>query len=355
MRVTNRAGRLLSHNLRGRQVTFASQPFTELGVALTCYREVACADLGVGIFTGPEIRRRLLRQRAFSGKIPLGIRIDLSGPEQSCLGLIQSSGQPALEYSGPGERAQNPLFILVECQDAIRAFRLANGQIQPDQRKAHCLIVAGIEFQHPLADGDRFRQAPRLGEQLAQMLLGPHVRPRGYVAPEMAGAVGEEALSQTPLGLLHHLPHQEEAVLQRHGHHGDHQALSVGAIRVQLESRVGEAQSFHEITGLHRIVGQLLGAPLGVVLLPRVGPLREPAAAGQIRQARVGLVERFEFLAIQQSLNLIQRPLCGERMLEDGRRWRRGFACVLAVFLAPDAVTTNPGVVEIAALGAHRF
>ena len=74
-----------------------SQPFTELGVALTRYREVACADLDVGIFTGPEIRRRLLRQRALSGKISLGIRIDSSGPEQSCLGLIQFSGQPALE------------------------------------------------------------------------------------------------------------------------------------------------------------------------------------------------------------------------------------------------------------------
>src|SRR6266704_477664 len=78
MPVTKRAGRLLSHNLRGRQVTFASQPFTELGVALTRYREVAFADLDVGIFTGPEIRRRLLRQRALSGKISLGRRIDLS-------------------------------------------------------------------------------------------------------------------------------------------------------------------------------------------------------------------------------------------------------------------------------------
>ena len=85
--------------------------------------------------------------------------------------------------------------------------RLLGGQVQRQERIAHALIVGGIEFQQPLENAGGLRQLSRFHQQFTEMLLGPHVGPRGYGSPEVAHVLLEKCLAQVMLRSFDNLPH----------------------------------------------------------------------------------------------------------------------------------------------------
>ena len=83
------------------------------------------------------------------------------------------------------------------------------------------------------------------------------------------------------------------------------------------------AQCLHRIVGFESVVSQLLGAPLGVVPLPRVGHLPDLSSARQLRKLGIEIFVAAEFLSFQQRLYLAHAPL-GRKTRKVCGRWRNG-------------------------------
>ena len=75
--------------------------------------------------------------------------------------------------------------------------------------------------------------------------------------------------------------------------------LGVGAIRIKFEGPIHQLESFLEIVCLQGVIGEFLGAPLGVVLFPSSSQLGKATAAGQFRKSGVCLIDALELLAFQ--------------------------------------------------------
>lgn len=158
------------------------------------------------------------------------------------------------------------------------------------------MIVAGIQSEHALVNGDGFIESVRLGQQLAQILHRAHVRPRGQQARKCSPVLFQELLPQVPLRLLDRFTHEPDAMVQFRRGRPHHQPQDIGAIGVEFPGFLGEPQGFERIFGFHRGVGRLLGSPFGVVLFHGLSHLVDAAVLDQFRQPGVQSVRSVEVL-----------------------------------------------------------
>jgi hypothetical protein len=99
----------------------------------------------------------------------------------------------------------------------------------------------------------------------------------------MYGRVETVPFAEVALGFLNNFTHQVGLILRIGGNYGDHQTLGVGAIRIKFEGLIHQPESFLEIVCLQGVIGEFLGAPLGVVLFPGSSQLGKATATGQLR------------------------------------------------------------------------